>query len=538
MKRKLFASLILALILAFTAIPVAALGDDITVDEPVKNVIVMIPDGMPVDSVTLARWMQDGELLTMDSIASGMMRTHSSDAPVADSAPAATAMATGFKSHTGFVGVLADENTIPGQEALAEEDIRRPVASVLEAAKLQDKATGLISTSEIMHATPAAFSSHVPDRKNYDWISTQQVYQGIDVILGAGRNFFAADHREDSEDLIAVIEENYQYVTTPAEMAEVTEGKLFGLFADSALAYDMDRDPDLEPSISEMTQKAIDILSQNENGFFLMVEGSKIDWAAHANDPIGLVSDVLAFDAAVKVALDFAKEDGNTLVVAATDHANSGMTIGNIDTSNDYDKRTLSEFLDPLKKATLTGEGLALELDEERSNIEDVMAAYFGIEDLTAEEMELIKDTDLSAMNYAVGPMIANRALIGFTTNGHTGGDVTLYVYAPENVTRLSGVVDNTDIADYVALAMGVDLAETTDKLFVRAAEALEEAGGSAEFDEAENTIVLKNGDKEVKIAVNTNLAVVGEETIELPGVAVYSGDQIYVSQDALDLLD
>lgn len=538
MKRKLITSLILALILVFTAIPVAALSDSITVEEPVKNVIVLIPDGMPLDAVTLARWMQDGEPLAMDEIASGMMRTYSADAPVADSAPAATAMATGFKSHTGFVGVLADENTMPGQEPLAEKDVRRPVATVLEAAKLMGKATGLISTSEIMHATPAGFSAHVPDRKNYDWISEQQVHQGIDVVLGSGRNFFSADHREDSKDMIAVIEENYQYVTTPAEMAEVTEGKIFGLFGDTALAYDMDRDPELEPSISEMTEKAIALLSQNENGFFLMVEGSKIDWAAHANDPIGLISDVLAFDATVKVALDFAKEEGNTLVIAATDHANSGITIGSKDTSYDYDKRTLSEFLDALKKATLTGEGLALHLDEERSNIEEVVAEYFGIEDLTEEEIELIKETDITAMNYAVGPMIASRALIGFTTNGHTGGDVTLYCYAPENLTRLTGVIDNTDMAAYVELAMGANLAEVTDRLFVRAAEALEAKGGSAEFDEAEGTIILKNGDKEVTISVNTNLAVMGDETILLPGVAVYSGDQIYVSQEALDLLD
>lgn len=186
----------------------------------------------------------------------------------------------------------------------------------------------------------------------------------------------------------------------------------------------------------------------------------------------------------------------------------------------------------------MTGEGLALHFDEERSNIEEVVAEYFGIEDLTEEEIELIKETDLTAMNYAVGPMIASRALIGFTTNGHTGGDVTLYCYAPENVTRLTGVIDNTDMAKYVELAMGANLAEVTDRLFVRAAEALEEKGGSAEFDEAEGAIVLKNGDKEVTIKVNTNLAVVGDETIELPGVAVYSGDQIYVSQEALDLLD
>jgi len=118
---------------------------------------------------------------------------------------------------------------------------------------------------------------------------------------------FAKENRNDKENLIDEIKKNYQYVTTPDELSNANSGKLWAMFAPSALAYDFDRDPSKEPSIAEMTKKAIELLSQDEDGFFLMVEGSKVDWAAHANDPIGIISDVLAFDEAVGVALDLQK---------------------------------------------------------------------------------------------------------------------------------------------------------------------------------------------------------------------------------------
>ena len=162
-----------------------------------------------------------------------------------------------------------------------------------------------------------------------------------------------------------------------------------------------------------------------------MVEGSKIDWAAHANDPIGLVADVLAFEEAVGVAKRYAEMHGDTLVISVTDHGNSGLTIGDASTSSGYDKLPLSVFVEPLRRATMTGEGIGQRLDAERTNIRQVMADGFGIEDLTDAEHEAIKKASLGSMNYVVGPMIASRAKIGFTTNGHTGEDVTLYVHDP-----------------------------------------------------------------------------------------------------------
>ena len=271
-----------------------------------------------------------------------------------------------------------------------------------------------------------------------------------------------------------------------------------------------------------------------------MVEGSKIDWAAHANDPIGIISDVLAFDQAVGVALDFAKKDGNTLVVAATDHGNSGITIGSVDTTNDYDKRPLSDFMGPLMKAKLTGEGLEQVLNAERSNIQEVMATYFGITDLTAQEIQTIREAEAGSMNYAVGPMIGKRANIGFTTGGHTGGDVALYVYAPSNVTKLSGTVQNSDIAKYMAKAMGVNLDEASQKLFVVAETAFEAKGAKVSTDASDEknpVLVVQKGSDALRLPINKNIAILNGTTIKLDGVVVDNGIDVYVPQSAVALI-
>lgn len=457
-KRILSWAIAAALIFSMTGNVFAAGINEVSVEKPVKNVILLIPDGMSTDGLTLARWYKGGAALNLDEMASGLIRTYSADAPIADSAPAGTAMATGFKSHTGFVGVLPDANTMPGMTALNSDDKKKPVANILEAARLAGKSTGLVATSEIMHATPADFSAHDPSRKDYDGISEQQVYQGMNVVIGSGSKYFNNDARGDKEDLLSVIKKNYQYADTLDQFNKVTTGNLWAMFAPVALSYDFDRDPQKEPSLAEMTDKAIDLLSQDQDGFFLMVEGSKVDWAAHANDPVGVISDILAFDKAVGVALDFAKADGNTLIISATDHGNSGISIGNTATDGSYDKTPLATFLNPLKKASLTGEGIEKMLNADRSNIAEVMKTYYGISDLTMDEIKAIKETKKGEMNYTVGPMIAKRADIGFTTTGHTGEDVVLYDYAPQGIGQLTGTVENTDIARYMERAMGLDL--------------------------------------------------------------------------------
>ena len=541
MKKKI--ALLLSTVMIFGSLHCTALANEgvSAQTDSVKNVILLIPDGQSVGGTTLARWYNGGTPLAVDEMACGLVRTYSSDAAIADSAPSGTAMATGFKSHTGFVGVLPDVNTMPGMNPLAKGDERKPIASVLEAAQLAGKSTGIIATSEIMHATPADFTAHDPSRKNYDNLSEQQVYQDIDVVLGSGEKYFTKEVRGDGEDLVSEIKNlGYDYVTSIEEMNSSDSEKIWGMFAPVDMAYDFDRDPSKEPSLAEMTSKAISTLSKNENGFFLLVEGSKVDWAAHANDPIGVISDTLAFDDAVKVALDFAKKDGNTVVISVTDHGNGGITIGNTATDSNYDKLHIDEYIEPLKKATLTGEGVEKLLNDDRSNIVEVMSKYYGVDDLTEEEIKAIKDTEAGSLNYTVGPIISKRANIGWTTTGHTGEDVPLYIYAPSNCEKLSGVVENTDIAKYMSRVMGIDLATATSELFVPVRQEAEKLGATVLWDNTDSlnpNVVINIEGKEIVVPVNKNIAYVNGNKITLSGVTVFNGINTYVPQDILELI-
>lgn len=541
MKKKI--ALLLSTVMIFGSLHCTALANEgvSAQTDSVKNVILLIPDGQSVGGTTLARWYNGGKPLAVDEMACGLVRTYSSDAAIADSAPSGTAMATGFKSHTGFVGVLPDVNTMPGMNPLAKGDERKPIASVLEAAQLAGKSTGIIATSEIMHATPADFTAHDPSRKNYDNLSEQQVYQDIDVVLGSGEKYFTKEVRGDGEDLMSEIKNlGYDYVTSIEEMNSSDSEKIWGMFAPVDMAYDFDRVPSKEPSLAEMTSKAISTLSKNENGFFLLVEGSKVDWAAHANDPIGVISDTLAFDDAVKVALDFAKKDGNTVVISVTDHGNGGITIGNTATDSNYDKLHIDEYIEPLKKATLTGEGVEKLLNDDRSNIVEVMSKYYGVDDLTEEEIKAIKDTEAGSLNYTVGPIISKRANIGWTTTGHTGEDVPLYIYAPSNCEKLSGVVENTDIAKYMSRVMGIDLATATSELFVPVRQEAEKLGATVLWDNTDSlnpNVVINIEGKEIVVPVNKNIAYVNGNKITLSGVTVFNGINTYVPQDVLELI-
>lgn len=516
----------------------------VKVDEKrVKNVILLIPDGQTITALTLARWYQGGQSLAVDEITTGLVRTYNADTPIADSAPAGTAMATGFKSNTKYIGVLPSVATLYGVEPIKEGDEQKPIATILEASKLQGKATGIISTSNIQHATPADFTSHYPDRNNYDGLAEQQVYNKLDVALGAGYKYLVKEKRADKEDLLDELNKlGYTVVKTKEEMEKTNSNKLFGLFADDALAYEFDRETNRpsEPSLSEMTSKAISILSKDKDGFFLMVEGSKVDWAAHANDPIGVISDVLAFDKAVKEALDFAKKDGNTVIIVASDHGNGGLSIGNKETSSNYDKVPLSAFIDPLKKVKLTGEGLEAKLNSDRSNVVEVMKEYYGITDLTEDEIKLIKDAKVGSLNYATGPIVSRRAYLGWTTNGHTGEEVALHVYHPKKQV-LMGTVQNTDIPKYMEEVLGLDLKIANDRLFHNIMKTLETVGleyywNNGDFVNPE--LVITDGVDKMLIPANKDYYVLNGKKVQSPGVNVFiNGEKFYVAKDIVNLI-
>ena len=540
--RKRILSFIMMLFLVSAVTPLGANAMDATTamsgSKKVKNVIVLIPDGMSIGGVTLTRWynafdsatgtVDTNKKLAIDEMASGLIRTYWSAngvvGAITDSAPAATAFATGHKTNDKYIAV---------------NDKKEPVATILEAAKLNGLSTGLIATSQVQHATPADYSGHYPDRSKEEIIAEQQVYNNIDVVFGGGAKRLTA--RVDNENLIEVLKTNgYSYITKAQELKDL-KGKAWGLFAPIDMAYEMDRkiNKPEEPSLAEMTNSAIKLLAQNKKGFFLMVEGSKVDWAAHANDPIGIISDVNAFDAAVKVALDYAKNNKDTMVLVMTDHGNGGITIGDINTTKSYSSDPVSRFIAPLKKAVLTGEGLEAKFNKDMSNIKDVMKTYYGIDDLTKEEEDAIKKTKPGTMNYTVGPMISKRANIGWTTGGHTGEEIVLYSYLPGN-ERITGLMENTDIAKICASFLGVSLKNTTEELFVQAEQAFKNKNAAVKLDRSDinNTkLIVTKGKDTLEIFESKNYVLLNGQKVAVKGVSLNILDKFYVSKDTVDLI-
>lgn len=511
-----------------------------------RNIIILIMDGSSNNAVSLARWYK-GEKLAMDGILTGAVTTYSAESAITNSAPAATALATGHKSNSGYVGVLPSKVDMPGVKENPTNAFT-PVATVLEGAKQLGMATGIIATSEIQHATPASFSSHVTSRNNFDDIGEQQVYQNIDVILGGGYDYLKSSNRKDGENLVRVIKsKGYDFVTTRDELLSSQSSKIYGSFAGSALAYDLDRPQTnrAQPTLVEMTSKAIEMLSKDKDGFFLMVEGSKVDWAAHANDSIGMITEILAFDDAVKEALKFAKKNKNTMVIAVTDHGNSGITIGNENTKFTYDQINISNYIEPLKKATMTVEGALSQLKPDRSNLVEV-AKLYGLDNLNKEENRTLRSTATNKLASTFVQLLATRANLGFTTGGHTGDDVFLYSYGPHKIT---GLVDNTDLAKEMAKFMGVNLDQLTKELYVNAEATLNTKGykTSIELSNPENAVlVVKKGTITYKIPENKNIVIrkttnqngkVTTNEIKTNTISVFNGTQFFISNAIINSL-
>lgn len=443
--------------------------------QQVKNVILLIPDGCSLATVSTARWYQwykdpNKEFLYVDPYLSGTVRTTCSNAPIGDSAPTTSCFMTGYNSLAGWVSTypIADvKNDIyPMDPAKAYQ----PLTTVLEAARIMyGKSTGLVCTCEFPHATPADCSSHSYNRSNYDWIIPQQVHNGINVIIGGGAGLLP----QESEEYLK--SKGYGVFRNDIEAMRSYKGdNMWALYGHSAMAYDIDRDPSKEPGIDEMTKIAIEKLSKNPNGFFLMVEGSKVDWAAHDNDAAAMATDFLAFDRACHEAFEFAKRDGNTAVIVVPDHGNSGISIGRRD-QGDYSKRTKEQLFDALSKYRASSDELSRKINKVPfEDLQKVFKEYCDFE-LTEREVEAIKnckDYNMSpipkdqrkhvrgslynsGLSRMIAQMMTERTGLAFTTNGHTGEDVFLASYHPQEAYRAKGMLTNVQLNEYLCNMLG-----------------------------------------------------------------------------------
>ncbi|NQV02409.1 MAG: alkaline phosphatase [Bacteroidia bacterium] len=444
-----------------------------------RSLILMIPDGTSSNILSLARWYKFGACpadncrLAIDPHICGMVSTYNSDSPIGDSAPTGSTYATGYLSNTGFVATYPVSS---GKDKdLVEIDPLRayhPLFTILEAAKLQGKSTGLVMTSEFTHATPAAFSAHTHDRDNEEAIAIQIVHNNLNVVFGGGVQYLDPARRKDGLDLFNVLRtRNYQLVTTVDQFEALApaDSLVYGLFAEDYLPNDLDRNPAEVPSLAEMTRKAIEILSENPNGFFLMVEGSKIDWSAHANDPVGIITEFLAFDDAVKEAMDFANRDGYTAVVIAPDHGNSGISLGNSRSNSTYDVMPINDLIQPLRVCKLTEEEITRIIKANPSDVGEIFLENTSIL-LSDEEIQQViaamNSTDKHLLPITIARLISKRTYVGFTTHGHTGEDVMLAVYHPGNY-RPSGVIKNSALNHYMTEILDIkDLNALTEARF------------------------------------------------------------------------
>lgn len=279
-----------------------------------KNIILMIGDGTGSSQVYAGYTANRGKLNLMQMPVAGFNVTNSSDAYITDSAAGATVFASGVKTYNGAIGV--DKDTIR-------------VATILEMAEQRGLATGLVATSTITHATPAAFIAHQPSRNMYEEIAADFLETDIDLFIGGGHDHFNPKKRKDGRDLLGELEnKGYQITNGIEELSSSKAAKIAGFMAGEHPA----RYPERGEMLATATQKALEVLGKNEQGFFLMIEGSQIDWGGHANNTTYITQEMYDFDRAMGQVLQFAKEDGETLVIMTADHETGGFSLngGNI----------------------------------------------------------------------------------------------------------------------------------------------------------------------------------------------------------------
>ncbi|WP_263788082.1 alkaline phosphatase [Salinibacter grassmerensis] len=449
----------------------AQTAPDAPAPEEAPNVILMIPDGFGPASVTMARdylrWRRGQEELPYDSLQVGSIRTYASDSYITDSAAGGTALATGTKTYNGAVAV---------------DTSQQAVATLLEGAERRGMSTGLVVTSRLTHATPAVFSAHVPDRDQENRIARQQLRKDIEVMLGGGRRHFLPQSaeesdREDGLDLLQVAQDRgYEVVQTASELNQAEENQaeeesLLGLFSPGHMAYEIDRGHTRQPSLAAMTETAIDRLSSSQDGYFLMVEGSRIDHAGHGNDAASHLRDIQAFNQATRSALEAAREDDNTLVVIVSDHETGGLTLGrNRNGEGIYSwspeklagvEASSGAIADSVRSIRSAGASSSVK----RKRIKGTLTRLTGIQDVPTEIVSNLMEVEGPyAVGNAVSPLVNRHALVGWTSHAHTAVDVNLYAYGP-GANAFVGHHDNTAIARKLANLMNVDLEALTGTL-------------------------------------------------------------------------
>lgn len=510
-----------------------------------SNLVVLLVDGCSASSLSVARWYRSAvdslpHELNLDPYICGLVDVSSTVSPVTGSSESMSAFMTGVRTGAGYVSMMPGRGRYGDMVEIDTSKAYQPLATLLEAAKAQGKSTGMVVTVEYLHATPAACAAHSKSRYMRDAIGCQIASQNLDLLYGGGRAYL-------TEDVRGILADNgTTLIEDELEAFRACEAeRQWAIFSETDMRFEIDRDSSCEPSLAEMTAKALRQLSKNRKGFFLMVEGSKVDYAAHANDPAAHIRDLLAFDDAVGEVLDFARRDGNTTVVVVADHGTAGMTIGAGRLEN-YATKPLAEHFGPIAGYRASAQYLSeLIMAAPADEVRGIMEKYCGVE-LSAEEEKILLDHKNNAtedyMTAAYDPtlqgriaeMLASRTNIGFSSGTHTGEDVFLAIYHPRGL-RPEGWIANTELALYMSEVLGLD--ETLDSLtaqyFCKASELFEGYECSVEGE----TLTVRSAVHSLSIPAYRSWVMVDSTKMEIPSVTVLAEGEFYVNRCLKQLL-
>ncbi|WP_254843533.1 alkaline phosphatase [Shewanella sp. UCD-KL21] len=389
-----------------------------------KNMVIMVGDGMGPAYTSAYRYFKDNpntqeiEQTVFDRLLVGMASTYParSSGYVTDSAASATALATGFKTYNGAISV--DEN-------------KRPLTTIMELAKAAGLSTGVAVSSQVNHATPAAFLTHNEHRKNYKAIAKSYLTSDADVILGGGQQYFSAELLQQFKD------KGYQHITEFEQLDSIKQPKVLGLFAPVQLPWVIDDKQGHK--LSSLTKKALELLAQNDQGFVLLVEGSLIDWAGHHNDIASVMGEMDEFANAIEVVEQFVRQRKDTLMVVTADHNTGGLSIG---TNGEYEWQP--QLIHGINASPTNIAQQLIATDDWQAKFNQLIGFDASQEELT--QLSNARMQGEKQLTATILTIIDARTNTGWTTLGHTGLDVQVFAAGPGE-RLFSGHQDNTDIA-------------------------------------------------------------------------------------------
>ena len=436
----------------------AAVSPDMQAVRNPKNIIILFGDGAAATQWELGRYsshaLRNQPFAITDVVfkqgAVGLLTVHSADSFVTDSAAAATAMSTGHKTNNGMTGVAPDGTRL---------------RTLLQAARARGKHIGIVTTAAVHDASPAAFAVHARSRRDAQSIVDQYFDLEPEVLLGGGRDYFlpkgtGGGRRNDGKDMLAAFAaRGYQLVQTPAALRKAEGRRLLGLFSDGDLDFELDREPERQPSTAEMAAAAIRALSENNrSGFVLFIENESIDTAGHRNDAAALIHDLWALDDAVQVALDFQKRaPDETLVIVTGDHETGGLSVSYA--LRDLKSLSSSNRLTPDDShlGLLSGIRMSIERAAERLGrkpmpqaLDKVLAEGFpGFrldDDLRSAILEgrPLERNVFYIPHGALARMVSRQTGFYWGTSGHTTEPVLVGALGP-GAHLFRGYMDNTD---------------------------------------------------------------------------------------------